>query len=93
MSVALPPRRYLLRLYRDCMSLATRFPSKKRASIVHEVRETFRRNRGETDPNKIRSMCAEGHDGITYMRTYVDFRRTKGSWTLKLGHNQPGSLL
>ena len=48
-----PTRSALLRLYRDLLAHARRFPSKKRAGIVADVRAEWREKRALRDPARV----------------------------------------
>lgn len=61
-------RSTVLSLYRGIMRTAQRWPSVRKAKLIEEIRDEFRRNAGEADPKRLEKMVAEAHAGLASLR-------------------------
>ena len=57
-----------LGLYRTILRTAQHWPSIKKEAVKNEIRDEFRRNLGETDPQKIEKMLVEARAGLQSLR-------------------------
>jgi hypothetical protein len=68
---AVRPTSSTLRLYRHILRNARAFPSIKRDKLVQEIQHSFRANRGETDPDKLRVMYSVADKGLEQLMAYT----------------------
>lgn len=54
----------VLGMYRKVLRAALNWPSMKRAKVVTEIRNEFRMNAGEKDPQKLENMLADARSGL-----------------------------
>ena len=57
-------RATVLSLYRSILRTAQHWPSVRKASIIQEIRDEFRRNASEAEPAKLEKMVGESLGGI-----------------------------
>ena len=57
-------RAEVLGLYKQIMRTARSWPSKKRVAVIVEIRQEFRANAREEDPQKLQAMLAEARAGL-----------------------------
>ncbi|PNW73934.1 hypothetical protein CHLRE_13g578800v5 [Chlamydomonas reinhardtii] len=69
MSAASPPG--VLHLYRHILKAAKYFPSKKRTSIIREIKEEFRSNKTLSDPDRIAHCRVLAERGLSDLQAYV----------------------
>lgn len=77
-------RRSILRLYKDILYCARRFPSIKRAKIVEEIRLGFRQNRSLTNADEVSKHLAVAVDGLQKLSMYTSLPKSSFSWTVNL---------
>ena len=73
-----------LQLYRNILRHAKRFPSIKRNKIVEEIKLSFRANRSETNPDKIKEQLSVATKGLQQLQMYTSLPKTSSSWTINL---------
>ena len=73
-----------LQLYRNILRHAKRFPSIKRNKIVAEIKLSFRTNRAETDPDKIKEQLSVATKGLQQLQMYTSLPKASSSWTINL---------
>jgi hypothetical protein len=78
------PRAALLRLYRDLLAHARRFPSKKRAGIVADVRAEWREKRALADPARTAHAIEVAVRGLATLRKYTRLDPRAQSWSVTL---------
>jgi hypothetical protein len=76
-----------LSLYRNILRQARIFPSIKRDKVAREIQDTFRLNRYETDPGKVRAAILLAEKGLSQLRSYTDLRNKKGNLEITLEQN------
>ena len=74
----------LIGLYRAILGAARRFPSKKRASLVQEVRSEFRINATETDHSKLSQQLDIAIKGLQQLEMYSNLPKTSSDWSVNL---------
>lgn len=55
-------------LYRQIMRTAQSWPSIKKQAVINEIRDEFRINMGEADPQKLEKMLGEARAGLQSLR-------------------------
>ncbi|PRP84169.1 hypothetical protein PROFUN_08369 [Planoprotostelium fungivorum] len=60
-------RMQMLGLYKNTLRQLQTFPSKNRLRMIKEVRVEFKRNKGESDPQKVKAMIEEVNVGVNTM--------------------------
>jgi hypothetical protein len=81
-------RSEVLGLYKRIMRTVQIWPSKKREAVTFEIRQEFRNNALETDPQKLERMMAEAYAGLKELRwgageaarAKATPKAPKGSW-------------
>lgn len=73
-----------LRLYRSLLKHAQRYPSKKRAEILVEIKNEFRDGRGLTDAAEVDKAIQRSLQGLEHMQQFVRLDPTKAVWTYKM---------
>ena len=81
-------RSQTLGLYRQILRTAQHWPSIKREAVVLSIREEFRRNAGETRPEKLERMFVEAQAGLAQLsrgaaeasRVRATPKAQKGTW-------------
>lgn len=76
-----------LSLYKKILKNARLFPSIKRDKIVAEIMETFRRNRDEADPNKLRLQLLVAEQGLSQLKAYTGMKEQSGHMEITLDQN------
>ena len=61
-------RATVLSLYRSILRTAQHWPSVRKASIIQEIRDEFRRNASEAEPAKLEKMVGEARAGLSSLR-------------------------
>lgn len=61
----------LLHLYRHILKAAQHFPSRKRHSIIREIKAEFRANKDLTDPDKIAHCRTVAERGLSDLQAYL----------------------
>jgi hypothetical protein len=74
----------VLRLYRAVLRAAARFPSKKRASIIEDIKLEFREGAVVTDAALVQRRLAVAHDGLVRLRQYSGLERAATDWDVSL---------
>jgi hypothetical protein len=80
-------RQVTLRLYKEILYCARRFPSIKRDKIVEEIRAGFRANRNVSDPDELRKLRAVAVDGLEKLSMYTSLQRGSIDWAVSLEKN------
>ena len=86
-----PTRSALLRLYRDLLAHARRFPSKKRAGIVADVRAEWREKRALRDPARVAHAVEVAVRGLATLRKYTALDARAGDWAVQLEQDPLGA--
>lgn len=73
-----------LQLYRHILRHAKRFPSIKRNKIVEEIRLSFRTNRNESDPDKVKEQLSVAAKGLQQLQMYTSLPKNSSAWTINL---------
>ena len=73
-----------LRLYKDILYCARRFPSIKRDKLVAGIRAEFRDNRNLTNPVDIQKKLAIAVDGLEKLSMYTNLPKGSSSWNIHL---------
>lgn len=81
----------LLRLYRDLLWHARRFPSKKRAGIVEDVRAEWREKRALADPARTAHAIEVAVRGLATLRKYTGLDARAGEWAVQLEQDPLGA--
>ena len=76
-----------LSLYRNILRHARLFPSIKRNKIVNEIMETFRRNRNEADPERLRLQLLVANQGLSQLKAYTCLKEERGNLEVTLDQN------
>ena len=74
----------VLRLYRAILRAAARFPSKKRASIIEDIKLEFREGAVVREPAAVQRRLAVAHDGLVRLRQYSGLERAATDWDVTL---------
>jgi len=74
----------VLHLYRAVLHAAARFPSKKRASIIEDIKQEFREGAAVTDAALVKRRLALARDGLERLRQYAGLDRTANAWDVSL---------
>ena len=74
----------VLRLYRAILRAAARFPSKKRASIIADIKLEFREGAGERDAAQVQRRLAVAQDGLVRLRQYTGLEGSASNWDVSL---------
>jgi hypothetical protein len=86
-----PDRSSLLRLYRDLLAHARRFPSKKRAGIVADVRAEWREKRALADPARVAHAVEVAVRGLATLRKYTALDARAQEWSVQLEQDPLGA--
>ena len=78
------PPHDILKLYRDVLRAAARFPSKKRAQIIADIKLEFREGAPLTDSAAVQRRIAVAEDGLVRLRQYVTLDKGAASWDVSL---------
>lgn len=73
-----------LRLYKNILYCAKRFPSIKRNKIVEEIRLGFRQNRGVTDEAELKKLFAVAYDGLDKLSMYTSLPKGELAWSVSM---------
>lgn len=73
-------RQATLRLYKDILFCAKRFPSIKRAKIVAEIRADFRAAKNVTDEKELKKLQATAIDGLGKLSMYTNLPKRSSNW-------------
>mmetsp|Transcript_70190 Transcript_70190/g.137862 ORF Transcript_70190/g.137862 Transcript_70190/m.137862 type:complete len:90 (-) Transcript_70190:52-321(-) len=73
-----------LRLYKNILYCAYRFPSIKRAKIVEEIKLGFRQNKVVEDPAELSKLLAVAVDGLNKLSMYTSLPKDAFSWTVDM---------
>jgi hypothetical protein len=74
-----------LKLYKEILFSAKRFPSVKRAKIIEEIRVGFRESRNVTDPAQLQKLQAVAIDGLEKLSMYSHLSSKKTSaWSVTM---------
>ena len=57
-----------LSLYRQILRTAARWPSRRRANVIEEIKTEFRTNMHETDPTRQSEMQLDAQRGLAQLR-------------------------
>ncbi|GAB5031477.1 Hypothetical protein NocV09_00600300 [Nannochloropsis oceanica] len=82
----------VLQLYRRIIKNAKVFPSKGRDRMVKEIREEFRVNAKETDPDKIRNHRSMAIKGLSQLQAYTGLVDTDMDWSVTMEPAPLGGL-
>ena len=74
----------VLRLYRAILRAAERFPSKKRAAIIEDIKLEFREGATVTDSALVQRRVAVAQDGLARLRQYSGLEGTAANWDVSL---------
>lgn len=77
-------RQATLKLYKDILFSAKRFPSIKRAKILEEIRDGFRANRAVTDGAELHRLQAVAIDGLDKLSMYSNLPRKSNVWSVTM---------
>ncbi|KAG2438896.1 hypothetical protein HYH02_010692 [Chlamydomonas schloesseri] len=61
----------VLHLYRHILKAAKYFPSKKRTSIIREIKQEFRANKALSDPERIAHCKVVAERGLSDLQAYA----------------------
>jgi hypothetical protein len=67
----------MLRTYKQLLRAAQVYPSIKRASIIAEIKDAFRANRHETDPQKLSLMIEECEASLRLLSRFSNVKTEK----------------
>jgi hypothetical protein len=76
--------RQTLRLYKDILFYAKRFPSIKRNKVVEEIRLGFRANKNLTDGEQLRIQLAVAQDGLQKLQMYTSLPGSGSKWVVNM---------
>ena len=76
-----------LSLYRNILRHARIFPSIKRDKVVLEIMDSFRRNRNEQDPEKLRVHLLLGTQGLEQLKSYTCLKDKPGNLSVTMHQN------
>ena len=74
----------VLRLYRAVLRAAARFPSKKRAFIIEDIKVEFREGAVVTDATLVQRRIAVAQDGLVRLRQYSGLEGAASNWDVSL---------
>merc|ERR1712046_414105 len=76
-----------LALYRHLLRAAQVFPSRRRTSIISDIRSEFRVNVSETDPEKLRACVQEAECALFELTRFNANKKEDTDW----GYSQVGT--
>mmetsp|Transcript_1184 Transcript_1184/g.2808 ORF Transcript_1184/g.2808 Transcript_1184/m.2808 type:complete len:86 (-) Transcript_1184:253-510(-) len=59
-------------LYRAILKAAARFPSKKRAALVEDIKAEFHANKRLTDPKEVDRLRGLARESLEQLHSYID---------------------
>lgn len=74
----------VLRLYRNVLKAAKRYPSVKRDQLVVGIKEEFRTNKDLQDRDVLQKKIKVAEDGLEQLKMYTDLNRSSNEWSLNL---------
>jgi hypothetical protein len=78
-------RSSVLKLYKDILGAAKKFPSIKRKGIIAEIKLEFRENAGLTDPQEIEKRVSLAIKGYGQLAMYAGLSYKRGEdWVVDL---------
>mmetsp|Transcript_24550 Transcript_24550/g.40927 ORF Transcript_24550/g.40927 Transcript_24550/m.40927 type:complete len:94 (-) Transcript_24550:228-509(-) len=77
-------RRAVLRLYKDILYHARRFPSVKRMKVVEEIRQGFRANIKLTNEVEQKKCLEVALDGLNKLSMYNGLSKKDHSWSVSM---------
>lgn len=79
----------MLLLYRQILRHARHYPSKKRDSIIKEIKDTFHDNKNLTDSTSIQEAIKYARMGLSELRQWTpdNLQSPDGSWSVSLRGN------
>lgn len=77
-------RQSTLRLYKEILYSAQRFPSIKRDNIVKEIKVSFRENRQMTDQKEIDKHLGMAYDGLSKLSMYSTLPKSSNTWAVNM---------
>ena len=87
----MPSSREIVQLYRQILRYAKHYPSKKRTSIIADIKLTFHEDKALTDATKIDNALQRARIGLDELKQYapsvMDSAGDDGSWSLSLRGN------
>mmetsp|Transcript_42812 Transcript_42812/g.128516 ORF Transcript_42812/g.128516 Transcript_42812/m.128516 type:complete len:95 (+) Transcript_42812:267-551(+) len=78
---ALEGRQAVLRLYRDILTAARYFPSRKRDRIIDGIKQEFRDGRALTDEAKVQHALRVARRGLSDLQSYLPVNMTQKGGT------------
>ena len=76
-----------LKLYKQILYHAKRFPSVKRAKVLEEIKAEWKYNKKLTDPIAIRKRLAVAIDGLGKLKMYTSLKPDAMDWQITLDQN------
>jgi len=77
-------RAHVLHLYRQVLKAAQQFPSKKRASIIVDIKAEFREGAGVTEAAEVSRRLKLAQDGLARLLSYSGRSRDSKEWSIAL---------
>jgi hypothetical protein len=77
----------IIRLYRDILKHATKYPSIKRKKIITEIKVGFRASKNETDKLKIQEGLMKAIKGLDQLKMYTMLPKGSPEWSVQLEEN------
>ena len=77
-------RANILRLYKDILSSAKRFPSIKKFKIIDEIKVGFKQYKNCTDDNEIQARINLAIDGLSKLSMYSNLSHSSRSWVVNM---------
>lgn len=77
-------RANILRLYKDILSSAKRFPSIKKFKIIDEIKVGFKQYKSSTDDNEIQARINLAVDGLSKLSMYSNLSHSSRSWVVNM---------
>lgn len=77
-------RANILRLYKDILSSAKRFPSIKKFKIIDEIKVGFKQYKSSTDDNEIQARINLAIDGLSKLSMYSNLSHSSRSWVVNM---------
>jgi hypothetical protein len=77
----------ILRLYRDILRHAHKYPSIKRIKILQEIKMGFREQKDEVDSSKNNVSICKAIKGLEQLQMYTNLSKNNNEWTIYLEEN------
>jgi len=74
----------VLRLYRNVLKAAQRYPSVKRDQLIADIKEEFRSNKYIQDPEELQKKIKIAQEGLGQLKMYTELDRSSNEWSLSL---------